>query len=671
MRNMNNSQGRLRYTPDEPPHSTSQKQQMGMSTPSTSRLISSYLSFRLASSALFVLVVITIAAFFQIASWQDTPGAVRHHDELVFPNDVPDPGPKHQQQREDLDELLHPEAHIHREPATFHHEWVITEARRRPDGVLKNVFLINGLFPGPVLEARPGDVLVVTVVNRLATTPRRRDDGDHHHPGGISFHWHGLYMRGQNRYDGAAGLTQNPIPPGANFTYEIQLAQDQWGTFWYHAHEQVQRADGLFGALVVHRPACQGFETCGQQQQQPQPPGLEEEEDRLLLVGDWYHRPAGEVLAWYMRAGSFGNEPVPDSLLVNGKGVYDCAMAVPARPVDCQQVQEPNVPKLSFEVGKRYRLRVVNHGSLAAFTIRTSGGTMRVKEVDGGNEVAPTGHGMSVGVVYPGQRVDLILTPAFPKKTTTDDENGLAYLEISLDRENFQYPNPALKDRQQFPVRLSEPKAKTQESTVNALTLEHIDLASVTALVQGPPAPGLAARTADITMVVYTATQKLAHLHNIPHGFMNQTTWKPQQQEPPAPLVDVPREQWDENQFVPQIRRGGGSGGEAPWVDVVVNNLDDGGHPFHLHGHDVYVLSSYRADRGWGSYNPFKGPHDGVLPPGGAYNLVDPAKRDTFVVPRRGYTVVRFQADKEGIWMFHCQVLWHQASGMAMAFEVV
>lgn len=28
----------------------------------------------------------------------------------------------------------------------------------------------------------------------------------------------------------------------------------------------------------------------------------------LLLIGDWYHRPAEEVLSWYLRAGSYGNE---------------------------------------------------------------------------------------------------------------------------------------------------------------------------------------------------------------------------------------------------------------------------------------------------------------------------------------------------------------------------
>jgi hypothetical protein len=32
------------------------------------------------------------------------------------------------------------------------------------------------------------------------------------------------------------------------------------------------------------------------------------EKELLLLIGDWYHRPASEVLEWYMDPGNFGNE---------------------------------------------------------------------------------------------------------------------------------------------------------------------------------------------------------------------------------------------------------------------------------------------------------------------------------------------------------------------------
>jgi hypothetical protein len=40
-------------------------------------------------------------------------------------------------------------------------------------------------------------------------------------------------------------------------------------------------------------------------------------------------------------------------------------------------------------------------------------------------------------------------------------------------------------------------------------------------------------------------------------------------------------------------------------------------------------------------------------------------------VPPWGYVVVRFLADNEGMWVLHCHVLWHAASGMSMAFQVL
>ncbi|EJU00486.1 multicopper oxidase, partial [Dacryopinax primogenitus] len=51
--------------------------------------------------------------------------------------------------------------------------------------------------------------------------------------------------------DAAIGVTQCPIPPDGTYTY-FKSADEQHGTFWYHSHHSAQRADGLFGALIVH-----------------------------------------------------------------------------------------------------------------------------------------------------------------------------------------------------------------------------------------------------------------------------------------------------------------------------------------------------------------------------------------------------------------------------------
>ena len=45
---------------------------------------------------------------------------------------------------------LHPEDHVYRAPVTQYLDWHITVDHRRPDGVLKRVYLINGECAGGV-----------------------------------------------------------------------------------------------------------------------------------------------------------------------------------------------------------------------------------------------------------------------------------------------------------------------------------------------------------------------------------------------------------------------------------------------------------------------------------------------------------------------------------------
>lgn len=95
----------------------------------------------------------------------------------------------------------------------------------------------NGVTPGPVIEARQGDTLVVKLTNRLAEP--------------TTIHWHGLRVPAP--MDGTEDV-QTAIPPGGQFEYRFALPDA--GTFWYHPHtnETVQLERGLYGVLVVRGP---------------------------------------------------------------------------------------------------------------------------------------------------------------------------------------------------------------------------------------------------------------------------------------------------------------------------------------------------------------------------------------------------------------------------------
>ena len=180
---------------------------------------------------------------------------------------------------------LHPINHVYRGSKTITHHWNITKGFLSPDGVKKSVYMVNGLFPGPTIECRSGDRIIVHVTNSL-------------HNEGVSIHWHGLHMRSANSMDGAVGLTQCPISAGKKFTYKFDVEEQQSGTFWWHAHSQTQRGDGMYGGLVVHQPAVRHSEM----------EAYDYKREVLLLMGDWYHRSGAEVLDWYTSVKGFGNE---------------------------------------------------------------------------------------------------------------------------------------------------------------------------------------------------------------------------------------------------------------------------------------------------------------------------------------------------------------------------
>ncbi|KAJ6043317.1 uncharacterized protein N7446_001512 [Penicillium canescens] len=565
---------------------------------------------------------------------------------------------------------LHPEDHVYRAPVTQYLDWHITVDHRRPDGVLKRVYLINDLFPGPTVEARSGDTLIITVENELL------DES-------VTLHWHGLHVA--NSMDGAAGVSQCPISPGSRFVYNLTIPSDQSGTFWYHAHSGVSRADGIYGGLIVHAPASKSTVRglMAQKEYNDQPYTYEKE--LLLLIGDWYHRPASDVLEWYMDPGNFGNEPIPDSLLINGVGRFDCSMAVPALPLDCTKGMNWSIMDLVPDM--TYRIRVVNTGALAGFTLSFSHHVLDLMQVDSIDvQRLRQRNANSVGILYPGQRMDFILPPS------SQSTNKQSYMTVQLDQDCFKYTSPALTPDQTFPIN-HHPTSTFNTSSQPPVVINHVNIQEV------PSAPSILNSlppTAEQTHVIYTKIQKMARYSNKPFGYINQTTWKPQQ-HPPAPLTTLPRTKWDKNQLTIT------TGPDSVWIDLVINNLDEGSHPFHLHGHHFYILATYQASSGWGSYNPFTDkspPHAGSdlerdspssaslsrghpdqatedeNNTGSTPNISSPyvlsraALRDTVNIPSRGYAVLRFRAENVGVWLLHCHVLWHSVTGMAMLIDV-
>jgi FtsP/CotA-like multicopper oxidase with cupredoxin domain len=101
-------------------------------------------------------------------------------------------------------------------------------------------FTVNGTSPGPEIRVRQGQLIEVHLRNESVAA-------------GVALHWHGLDV--PNAMDGVAGVTQDAVPIGAEFTY--RFVADRAGSFWYHSHQvsNPQVAGGLLGSLVVLPPS--------------------------------------------------------------------------------------------------------------------------------------------------------------------------------------------------------------------------------------------------------------------------------------------------------------------------------------------------------------------------------------------------------------------------------
>lgn len=94
-------------------------------------------------------------------------------------------------------------------------------------------------------------------------------------------------------------------------------------------------------------------------------------------------------------------------------------------------------------------------------------------------------------------------------------------------------------------------------------------------------------------------------------------------------------------------------------VDVILQNANTLSnvsevHPWHLHGHDFWVLA----------YGEGKFTNKDEK----KFNLKNPPYKNTAVVFPHGWTALRFVADNPGVWAFHCHIEPHLHMGMGVVF---
>lgn len=186
---------------------------------------------------------------------------------------------------------------------------------------------------------------------------------------------------------------------------------------------------------------------------------------------------------------------------------------------------------------------------------------MQTIQVDGGLSVA-SHDANSVGVVYPAQRVDYVLSwPASAIHTDTE-------LQITIDNEYYvvtMFHPPS----RSIPISAETSEHQSSYEPINNSFPELVGFNLREA--RGPrldsPLP-----EPDSLFMIYAVVEILSHNKFIPKGYINHTYWVPQE----LPLLSLKRDEWDNHQLAPW------TGSKPVWVELTINNIDTQGHPFHL-----------------------------------------------------------------------------------------
>ncbi|TKA51718.1 hypothetical protein B0A49_08949 [Cryomyces minteri] len=410
-----------------------------------------------------------------------------------------------------------------------------------------------------------------------------------------SIHFHGLFQSGSNSMDGPAGVTQCPIPPGAKFTYDYTL--DQPGTYWYHSHNKGQYIDGLRGPLIIH--------------DKDAPYAEQVDEEVTLTLSDWYHDEAPGLIHYFQSVDNENNhngaEPIPKGALM----------------------QDTQNPKISVKPNKKYLIRIINMSAFAGQFISIDGHQMTIVEVDGVYTVPQKTNQIYITAA---QRYSVLIS------TKSDASQNFA-IRAAMDEEMFD-TIPADLNLNVYGFLVYDSKKPLPTPTPLTTFAAFDDFALV-------PQD----RQRLLSKVDHQILMDFDFINDngINRARINGVSYIPQ--KVPALYTALTTGSDATN---PKVYGTNGNAfvvkpGEV--VEIVLNNHDGGGHPWHLHGHNFQVIA--RSGENAGTY------------PGNAAAPAIPMRRDVVMVRKGGYVVIRYRADNPGVWLFHCHIEWHVEAGLS------
>lgn len=565
------------------------------------------------------------------------------------------------------------------------------------DGVYKLLFAINGELPGPPIVVYEGQTIEVSVKNGLSNEA-------------FTIHWHGMIQKNTPWMDGASMVTQCPINPGDTFLYRYKA--EPRGTHWYHSHQGTMRTDGVAGPIIV-LPRNKRTDI------------PEVEEEFILMIQDWNRNSSSleshviQHFNMHLYSNNFNcttdcYKPthsvdgtnmgvVPfHSGLINGKGHY--------YPDKGEDPLIPELPLETFNVkpDKYYRFRIINAAMLFSFRFSIDEHTIHVVATDGNDVEAESAQSI---IMSSGERFDILVkTDGNPRK------NYFIRAETIEVKNRHNEPNrpgrvTAILRYEDAPEELPKTERETctrqnvckvlncpyklypSEAHIRCLSTAHFR--STQEMIERQPVP-LPPRGEDIRedflnfhYAGFKGSPFMAAINGYKFEFPTC---------PPQITYDVPaRTCFNDCQDhdcgaycecthtlkYDQMPLNAG-------VQMVLVNKDEfagaTNHPIHIHGHHVHILKIAYPEVDEETGIIVKATPDircagkdckypswakeewagGNIPD---LNLRNPPLKDTVVVPRMGYVVLRFPLDNPGYWYMHCHMEAHQLEGMTLIIK--
>ncbi|ODS85038.1 MAG: copper oxidase [Cytophagaceae bacterium SCN 52-12] len=513
-------------------------------------------------------------------------------------------------------------------------------------GKPKRAIAVNGQIPMPTLTFTEGDTAEIVVHNLLKES--------------TSLHWHGVFL--PNKEDGVPFLTQEPIEPGATYTYRFPVKQH--GTHWYHSHSGMQEQIGMYGSFIMQKKSSdRAFRK-----------GIDDLPTETVMLSEWtnldpdnVHRMLHNANDWAsirkgavqsyaeaIKEGHFKTKVVNewkrmhamdvsdvyyDRILVNGSAGTTLKSAG-GKPL---------------KAGDKVRLRISNGGASSYFWLRYAGGKITVVANDG-NDVEPVE--VDRLIVAVSETYDIVVTvpengKSFELMATTEDRTGSASIFIGEGQKQNIEPLPRLRyfegmkmmndmmkmngDLDDMGMEMSLNRMDmnavmypemTDEAMKEQHEMHHMESENSSGHSHHAPKP------AGIVTLNY-AMLKSPHNTALPAG-------APVRELKFILTGNMNRYVWSmDNRVLAETDKLPVRKGEI--LRIILYNNSMMRHPMHLHGFDFRVLN------GHGDHAPLK-------------NVIDvmPMETDT----------IEFLADTEGDWFFHCHILYHMMSGMNRVFAV-